>query len=79
MVAAESVKDVVPVHAVVTNAPAGIPLPAITDPVLMPVASATTIVVAPEAKVAMVATLGTELIFSLSVTARDQVVVSFVQ
>ena len=55
------------------------PLPAMTEPVLMPVASATTIVVAPEAKVAIVATLGTELILALNVVARDQVVVSAVQ
>ena len=45
----------------------------------MPVASDTTMVVTPEAKVAVVATLGTEFILVCNVTARDQLVVSSVQ
>ena len=79
VVAAESVREVVPVHATVTKAPEAMPLPAITEPVSMPVASDTTMVVTPEAKVAVVATLGTEFALACNVTARDQPVVSSVQ
>ena len=79
VIAAESVTDVEPVQAAVTKVPVGMPVPDTTEPVLMPVASATTIAAAPEAAVAVVAVFSTVLAFSSSETARAHVEVSLVQ
>ena len=79
VVAAEIVTDVLPFHVERTYAPDTMPLPVTIAPVLMPVASATTSVIAPEAAVAVVANFSTELALASSVVARDHVVGSAVQ
>jgi hypothetical protein len=49
VVAVEIVTEVLPFQAAVTYVPETIPLPEMTEPVLIPVASATTSVTEPEA------------------------------
>ena len=71
--------EVLPFHAVVTYAPAGMLVPDTTAPVVMPIVSATVMVVAPEEKLAVVETLETVLAFSSSVVALGQVETFVVQ